>query len=59
MTPFEEGPIAGSGISDEDFAWFKKRFYERMGWDPLSGQPGEESLRRLALDQLLTGISYR
>ncbi|MCL7453548.1 MAG: aldehyde ferredoxin oxidoreductase family protein [Anaerolineae bacterium] len=59
MTPFEEGPIEGSGISDEDFAWFKKRFYERMGWDPQSGQPGEECLRRLALDQLLTGISYR
>jgi aldehyde:ferredoxin oxidoreductase len=59
MTAFDEGPIEGSGISDQDFAWFRRRFYERMGWDPDSGVPGEERLHSLELDQLLAGISYR
>ncbi|MGC9333460.1 MAG: aldehyde ferredoxin oxidoreductase family protein [Anaerolineae bacterium] len=59
MTAFAEGPIAGSGISDEDFAWFKQRFYERMGWDPATGVPLEECLHRLALDGLLAGVGYR
>ena len=59
MTAFEEGPIEGSGISEEDFAWFKKRFYERMGWDPASGVPGDDCLRRLELDGLLQGVPYR
>jgi aldehyde:ferredoxin oxidoreductase len=59
MTAFDEGPIEGSGISPQDFVWFRKRFYERMGWDPDSGVPGEECLGRLELDQLLAGIAYR
>jgi aldehyde:ferredoxin oxidoreductase len=53
MQAFHEGPIEGSGIGDEDFDWFKRRFYERMGWDPDTGQPTGECLQELGLDQLL------
>jgi aldehyde:ferredoxin oxidoreductase len=55
MQAFDSGPIEGSGISDEDFAWFKHHFYEKMGWDPESGQPTDDCLRTLGLDQLLHG----
>ncbi|MGD2206136.1 MAG: aldehyde ferredoxin oxidoreductase family protein [Anaerolineae bacterium] len=53
MTAFDSGPIEGSGITDEDFAWFKRRFYERMKWDPETGEPTDECLRTLGLDRLL------
>jgi aldehyde:ferredoxin oxidoreductase len=53
MIAFESGPIEGSGISEEDFAWFKRRFYERMGWDAETGAPSDECLRGLGLDRLL------
>lgn len=53
MTAFDEGPIAGSGISDEDFARFKRRFYERMEWDPDTGEPTAQCLRTLELDKLI------
>ncbi|MGD8738292.1 MAG: aldehyde ferredoxin oxidoreductase C-terminal domain-containing protein, partial [Anaerolineae bacterium] len=55
MQAFDKGPIEGSGISDQDFDWFKHHFYERMGWDPESGQPTDECLRNLGLDRLLNG----
>jgi aldehyde:ferredoxin oxidoreductase len=53
MTAFEEGPVEGSAISDEDFAWFKRRYYERMGWDPETGEPSKACLQKLDLDRLL------
>jgi aldehyde:ferredoxin oxidoreductase len=53
MTAFDSGPIAGIGISDEDFAWFRSLYYERMGWDPETGEPTEERLQALGLDELL------
>jgi aldehyde:ferredoxin oxidoreductase len=59
MAAFEEGPIAGSGISDDDFHHFRRRFYERMGWDADSGAPGDECLRDLELAGLLEGVTYR
>ncbi len=52
MQAFDEGPIEGSGIGDEDFDWFKRRFYARMGWDPDTGEPTGECLRDLELDRL-------
>ena len=52
---FDSGPIKGSGISDEDFAWFKHHFYQRMDWDPESGRPTDDCLRSLGLDRLLKG----
>jgi aldehyde:ferredoxin oxidoreductase len=53
MKAFDSGPIAGIGISDEDFAWFRSHYYERMGWDPQSGEPTEERLQALGLDELV------
>ncbi|HSR29375.1 MAG TPA: aldehyde ferredoxin oxidoreductase family protein [Anaerolineae bacterium] len=53
MTAFDSGPIEGSGISEEDFAWFKRRFYERMGWEPESGEPTSECLITLDLERFL------
>jgi len=53
MEAFDNGPIEGSGISDQDFEWFKHRFYERMKWDRETGAPTGECLRELELDRLL------
>jgi aldehyde:ferredoxin oxidoreductase len=53
MTAFDGGPLEGDGISNEDFAWFRRRFYERMEWDPDTGEPTEECLRGLGLDRLV------
>lgn len=53
MTAFESGPIEGSGIRQEDFDRFKRRFYERMGWDPDTGEPTAACLQRLELEPLL------
>jgi len=53
MTAFDEGPIAGEGIRDEDLAWFKRRYYEMLKWDPETGEPTKDCLRELGLDELL------
>jgi aldehyde:ferredoxin oxidoreductase len=53
MTAFDNGPIEGSAASDEDVAWFKRRFYELMGWAPETGEPTEECLRQLEIERLL------
>jgi aldehyde:ferredoxin oxidoreductase len=53
MQAFDSGPLAGIEISGEDFAWARRRFYELMQWDPDSGAPTGQCLRRLGLDRLL------
>ncbi len=50
---FEKGPIAGVEISDEEFAWAKRRYYELMGWDADSAEPGDACLDQLQLRGLL------
>ena len=50
---FTEGPLAGSEITDETFAWARQRYYELMGWDAETGVPLPESIARLQLDRLL------
>ena len=52
-TAFDEGPLAGIEITDSDFAWAKRRFYELMGWDPDTGAPTKECLSALDLTELL------
>jgi aldehyde:ferredoxin oxidoreductase len=52
MEPFMSGPLAGIEISQEAFAWAKRRYYELMQWDPDSGAPTGECLRELELDRL-------
>ena len=56
MEPFTEGPIAGSEITEEEFNWCLHRYYELMGWDPQSGEPTDECLRELGLDDLLASM---
>jgi aldehyde:ferredoxin oxidoreductase len=52
-TAFESGPLEGVEISDEDFAWAKRRFYELMDWDPETGAPKQACLEALGLKDLL------
>ena len=52
-TAFEKGPIEGEEISDETFAWAKRRYYELMGWHPDTAEPGDECLERLQLKGLM------
>jgi len=56
MTAFTEGPLQGIGISDEAFAWAKRRYYELMKWDQESGEPLPECLAELELDRLLDQV---
>jgi aldehyde:ferredoxin oxidoreductase len=53
MRAFLSGPIEGSVISEEGFAWAKRRFYELMKWHPETGAPTSECLQELELDRLL------
>jgi aldehyde:ferredoxin oxidoreductase len=53
MMAFDEGPIAGEGIREEDLSWFKRRYYQMLKWDAESGEPTAECLRELGLDALL------
>ena len=53
MEAFTEGPLEGIEITEEAFNWAKQRYYELMGWDPQSGEPTDECLRELGLDDLL------
>jgi len=56
MEAFTEGPLAGIEITEEAFNWCKQRYYELMGWDPQSGEPTDECLRELGLDDLLGSV---
>ncbi len=50
---FSRGPLAGKAISDEQFEWARRRYYEMMGWDGETGIPSPAALARLGLDDLL------
>jgi hypothetical protein len=54
MQPFDSGPIAGIGIADTDFTWFRRRFYELMKWDAETGTPTDGCVRDLGLHALLS-----
>ena len=51
--PFDEGPIAGIGISDKELDWCIHRYYEMMGWDRETGEPTDACLQELGLADLL------
>jgi len=48
--PMEAGPVAGVTIDEESLA---REYRKAMGWDPESGQPSDETLRRLELAELV------
>jgi aldehyde:ferredoxin oxidoreductase len=50
---FQAGPLAGIEITDEALSWAKGRYYELMGWDGETAEPGEACLKALQLDELL------
>ncbi len=52
MKAFTAGPLAGIEITEERFAWARRRFYELMKWDAETGVPTDECLRELAIDHL-------
>ncbi|MBN1314621.1 MAG: aldehyde ferredoxin oxidoreductase family protein [Anaerolineales bacterium] len=56
MTAFEEGPIAGNEITDEDFDWALHRYYELAGWDKETGEPSLERIEELGIDRLLSNV---
>lgn len=56
---FEKGPIAGKAPSEQDLAWAKRRYYEMMGWDALTGVPQPDCLERLELTDLLQTVQPR
>jgi aldehyde:ferredoxin oxidoreductase len=55
-TAFTEGPLEGVEITDEAFAWSKRRFYELMGWNPETGAPTTACLADLELAGLLEDL---
>ena len=54
---FSSGPIAGKALSDAEFEWAKRRYYEMMGWDGETGVPSAAALARLGLDGLLRVVT--
>ena len=52
VAAFDNGPIEGEGIADDEFHRFRRNWYARMGWDPNTGEPSEERLRALGLKDL-------
>jgi aldehyde:ferredoxin oxidoreductase len=48
--PHEEGPVAGVTVDVDSLA---REYRQAMGWDPDSGQPGESTLEKLGLTQLV------
>jgi aldehyde:ferredoxin oxidoreductase len=52
--PLPEGPGKGIGIDKEQFSKAQEMYYKRAGWDGKTGNPTEETLKRLKLDWLLS-----
>ncbi len=48
--PLENGPLAGTALSKEDFARAMDALYRAKGWDPDTGAPTRERLHALGLD---------
>ena len=51
--PVPEGPGKGVGINKEDFHKAQEIYYKMAGWDEKTGNPTEETLRKLKLDWLI------
>jgi aldehyde:ferredoxin oxidoreductase len=55
---FNSGPLAGVEITDEAFEGAKKRYYQLMGWDPVTAVPKSTCLGDLQLDALLAEATF-
>lgn len=52
--PMPDGPNAGVKISKEDFELALEKYYELAGWDKKTGNPTEETLKRLGLEWVMS-----
>ena len=52
MKAFQEGPLTGIEITQDAFDWARGRFYELMGWNPVSGRPTLSRFQALGLHQI-------
>ena len=48
--PIPEGPSQGITIDKAQFESVRDHYYKIAGWDPESGNPTEETLKKLGLD---------
>ena len=53
FNPVPEGPGKGVGINKEDFYNAQEMYYKMAGWDEKTGNPTEDTLKRLQLDWVL------
>jgi aldehyde:ferredoxin oxidoreductase len=51
-----DGPAQGVGIA-EHFASMRRDYWEKMGWDPQTGRPLPQTLRRLGLKSLIKDLA--
>lgn len=51
--PIPDGPNVGTRITKEDFNVAIDEYYQLAGWDKNTGNPTEDTLKRLGLDWLL------
>ncbi|MFW9782616.1 MAG: aldehyde ferredoxin oxidoreductase family protein [Candidatus Heimdallarchaeota archaeon] len=51
--PIPEGPGKGTGINKEEFINAQNMYYKIAGWDEDTGNPTNETLKKLKLDWLL------
>ncbi|MHA1985663.1 MAG: aldehyde ferredoxin oxidoreductase family protein [Promethearchaeota archaeon] len=54
FSPVPEGPGKGVGIDKENFSKAQEMYYKMAGWDEKTGNPTEETLKKLKLDWLLS-----
>jgi aldehyde:ferredoxin oxidoreductase len=50
-----DGPAAGKNIM-EKWDWMLENYYTLMGWDPKTGKPLPETLRKLGLEDLIKDL---
>lgn len=51
--PFKDGPSAGVTLDKDDFEKAKSQYYEIAGWDAVTGNLMDGTLKRLSLEWLL------
>jgi len=51
--PFKNGPAKGARVNEEDFIKAKQQYYSLAGWDEVTGNPTEETLKKLSLGWLI------
>ena len=54
--PIQDGARKGTTLREEVMDRLVSEFYSQMGWDPDSGRPTQETLRRLGLEHLIQDI---